>query len=68
MKTVNDRYFKISSAVPDYLALYATQRPARPLVIDVLDRHIHRMVSIVKLGLRKFQHTRRQRGPADAHS
>jgi hypothetical protein len=57
MRAVNDRFFKVSAAGPSYLALYDRKRQARPPLVDALDRRMHRMVSIVKLGLRKLQHT-----------
>jgi hypothetical protein len=68
MKTVNDRYFRVATAAPTYLALYDSKRQARPSLIDALDSRIHRLISIAKLGLRKLQHTWGRRMTIGSHS
>jgi hypothetical protein len=56
MQNINDRFFKISTAIPSYLELYENCPASRQSLLDSMDLWFHWIVSVVKLGLRKFQH------------
>jgi hypothetical protein len=58
MEKINDRYFKISKAIPAYQELYDNCRADRQSLLYLVDLWIHRIVSVVKLGLRKFQYAK----------
>ena len=58
MEMINDRFFKISKAIPAYLDLYENCRAERQSLLYQIDLWIHWIISVTKLGLRKFQYTK----------